>query len=108
MSLKAEMFCSEFCCRAQPPGGRCSDWVPTSPQATPHHAASSQNTSSRDQMTSQLTNQINQMSLVNQTVGQRNSRINPANQNPRQVYLLNLFKMLVCLNLTKDAQKSVI
>jgi len=73
--------------KAQPPGGRCSDWVPTSPAPSPHHVARSQKPSSRDQltnqMTSQLTNQINQMSLVpNQTtVGQ----INPANPNPRQV-----------------------
>ena len=94
MSLKAEtqskILSGEQCCRAQPPGGRCSDWVPTSPAAAPHHAARSQNPSSRDQMTSQLTNQINQMSLANQTAGQMNPRqqINPTNPNPRQVYLL--------------------
>ena len=54
-----------------------------------------------NQMTNQLTNQINQMSLVaNQTVGQ----INPTNPNPRQVYLLNPFEMLVFQRLMKYLQ----
>ena len=79
-SLQAESIQSPIAyklLRAQPPGGRCSDWVPTSPAPSPHHTASSQKPSSRDQMTNQLTNQINQMSLNSQAVGQSNNQINP-------------------------------
>ena len=53
------------------------------------------------QLANQMTNRINQMSLVaNQTVGQ----INPTNPNPRQVYLLNPFEMLVFQRLMKYLQ----
>ena len=85
-----------YTARAQPPGGRCSDWVPTSPlpdqgarvqkpslsrdQMTRDHMARDQMT--RDQMTSQLTNQMGQMNLENQGRGQHTSQ---AISNPRMV-----------------------
>jgi len=65
--------------KGQPPGGRCSDWVPTSP--LPDQGARVQKPSlSRDQMTSQLTNQMGQMNLDNQGRGHNTSQANP---NPR-------------------------